>query len=101
MRIGPGNLSESALQGCALRLIEENGMTAKVAATWMGSAPLLMVMIALFLALHQRAGSVPPRSSQPREEAWIHSGFGGFAQGRFDDGGSNLYVNAHGSIKMI
>ena len=31
----------------------------------------------------------------------VHRGFDDFSQGRFDDGGSNLYVNAHGTIEMI
>ena len=30
-----------------------------------------------------------------------HRGFAAFAAGRFDDGGSNLYVNAHGEIERI
>ncbi len=33
--------------------------------------------------------------------AWVHRGFEDFALGRFDDGGSNLYVNAKGIIEMI
>ena len=33
--------------------------------------------------------------------AWRHGGFEDFAAGRFDDGGSNLYVNAHGVIEII
>ena len=31
----------------------------------------------------------------------IHRGFDAFARGRFDDGGSNLYVNAKGAIETI
>jgi len=31
----------------------------------------------------------------------VHRGFDDFARGRFDDGGSNLYVNARGIIEMI
>lgn len=33
--------------------------------------------------------------------AWVHRGFEAFAQGRVEDGGSNLYVNANGVIEMI
>ena len=32
---------------------------------------------------------------------WRHGGFAAFAQGSFSDGGSNLYVNANGTIEMI
>ena len=35
------------------------------------------------------------------EQAWIHRGFEEFAKGQFEDGGSNLYVNANGVIEMI
>lgn len=31
----------------------------------------------------------------------IHGGLASFNEGRFDDGGSNLYVNAHGEIERI
>ena len=34
-------------------------------------------------------------------QAWIHRGFEEFARGRFDNGGSNLYVNARGEIETI
>ena len=33
--------------------------------------------------------------------SWVHRGFYDFARGWFDDGGSNLYVNARGVIEMI
>ena len=33
-----------------------------------------------------------------KERAWVHRGFEGFSQGRFDNGGDNLYVNAKGVI---
>ena len=33
--------------------------------------------------------------------AWVQRGFDDFAQGWFEDGGSNLYVNAHGIVEMI
>jgi hypothetical protein len=33
--------------------------------------------------------------------AWVHRGFEEFARGRFDNGGSNLYVNARGEIETI
>ena len=33
--------------------------------------------------------------------AWVHRGFEEFARGWFEDGGSNLYVNADGVIEMI
>ena len=35
------------------------------------------------------------------ETAWIHRGFEDFASGQFEDGGSNLYVNANGIIETI
>ncbi len=35
------------------------------------------------------------------EASWVHRGFEAFAAGRFEDGGSNLYVNAHGIIETI
>ena len=35
------------------------------------------------------------------EHAWIHRGFDSFSEGRFEDGGSNLYVNAKGIIETI
>ena len=38
---------------------------------------------------------------QAGDHAWIHRGFEEFVKGRFEDGGSNLYVNAHGVIEMI
>ena len=34
-------------------------------------------------------------------QAWIHEGFEAFAQGSFEDGGSNLYVNARGILETI
>ena len=33
--------------------------------------------------------------------SWVHQGFEAFARGRFDDGGSNLYVNADGVMELI
>lgn len=33
--------------------------------------------------------------------AWLQRGFDDFAQGRFENGGDNLYVNADGIIEMI
>ena len=33
--------------------------------------------------------------------SWVHRGFEAFAAGSFEDGGSNLYVNAHGIIETI
>ena len=43
------------------------------------------------------------RKASPMQpsRAWVHRGFDAFAQGRCEAGGSNLYVNAHGSIEMI
>lgn len=35
------------------------------------------------------------------ERAWVHRGLEDFAKGQFEDGGSNLYVNANGVIEMI
>ena len=34
-------------------------------------------------------------------QTWVHRGLEQFARGRFDDGGSNLYVNAKGVIETI
>ena len=39
--------------------------------------------------------------THPGESAWVHGGFEAFARGRFEDGGSNLYVNAKGVIETI
>lgn len=33
--------------------------------------------------------------------SWVHQGFSDFVKGTFDDGGSNLYVNADGVIEII
>lgn len=33
--------------------------------------------------------------------AWVQRSFDDFAQGWFEDAGSNLYVNAHGIVEMI
>ena len=38
---------------------------------------------------------------QHKASAWIHSGFEGFSEGTFENGGDNLYVNASGIIEMI
>ena len=35
------------------------------------------------------------------EHSWVHHGFEAFSEGRFEDGGSNLYVNANGIIETI
>ena len=40
-------------------------------------------------------------SDKETQKAWIHRGFKDFAAGWFEDGGSNLYVNAKGIIEMI
>ena len=32
---------------------------------------------------------------------WVHRGFDAFSRGRFENGGSNLYVNAKGTIETI
>ncbi len=40
-------------------------------------------------------------TAQGNDDVWVHGGFKDFSKGRFDDGGSNLYVNAHGVIEMI
>ena len=34
-------------------------------------------------------------------DPWVHQGFAEFAKGTFDDGGSNLYVNADGVMELI
>ena len=44
---------------------------------------------------------VPGYSVNAGENVWVHSGFEDFVQGQFEDGGSNLYVNAHGIIETI
>jgi len=44
-------------------------------------------------------GQIPQDGSRPR--AWVQRGFADFSRGQFDDGGSNLYVNAKGIIEMI
>ena len=36
-----------------------------------------------------------------RSEAWVHRGFDEFSKGSFDDGDTNLYVNAKGVIETI
>lgn len=41
------------------------------------------------------------RSQTPKQATWIQKGFEDFARGSFEDGGSNLYVNAKGMIEMI
>jgi len=56
--------------------------------------PMIAAMHVLFVA---GAGA----ALQAGETAWVNSQFDGFIQGQFDDGGSNLYVNAHGVIEMI
>jgi hypothetical protein len=33
--------------------------------------------------------------------AWVHDGFEAFSRGRFENGGTNLYVNANGVIETI
>ena len=40
-------------------------------------------------------------ATNDKRDAWIHRGFDDFCRGRFDDGGSNLYVNARGVIETI
>ena len=35
------------------------------------------------------------------EPVWVHRGFEELVKGQFEDGGSNLYVNADGVIEMI
>ena len=39
-------------------------------------------------------------TTHPRQ-TWVHGGFEAFSKGRFEDGGSNLYVNANGAIETI
>jgi len=34
-------------------------------------------------------------------KTWVHGGFNDFSQGRFENAGSNLYVNAKGVIEII
>lgn len=40
-------------------------------------------------------------STKETVEAWVHRGFEDFSRGWFEDGGSNLYVNAQGIIETI
>lgn len=42
-----------------------------------------------------------PAVSIENRPSWIHQGFEDFSQGTFDDGGSNLYVNADGVMELI
>jgi hypothetical protein len=46
----------------------------------------------------RHAGTKMPQSNG---QSLLHCGFEQFARGRFDDGGSNLYVNAKGDIETI
>lgn len=39
--------------------------------------------------------------SRNPESFWVHGPFEAFSEGRFDDGGGNLYVNAKGVIETI
>ena len=39
--------------------------------------------------------------AEDQSHFWKHRGFAAFSKGRFDDGGGNLYVNAHGIIETI
>ena len=63
-------------------------------------AALSIMMVTMLLAGNGlvaeqvlRYGGVP--------RAWVHGGFEDFAPGWFEDGGSNLYVNAKGIIETI
>ena len=40
-------------------------------------------------------------TTNDKRDVWIQRGFDDFSRGRFDDGGSNLYVNARGVIETI
>src|SRR5258705_10944887 len=51
--------------------------------------------------LYPHLKGLQARSGPTKPTAWIQAGFKDFAQGQFDDGGSNLYVNANGIIEMI
>ncbi len=54
--------------------------------------PVIVYSLVIIMASHL---------AQAGEQAWIHRGFEEFAKGQFEDGGSNLYVNANGVIEMI
>ena len=42
-----------------------------------------------------------PETDGKTHSAWIHRGVEAFNQGRFDNGGDNLYVNAKGVMETI
>ncbi|MBL9215539.1 MAG: VCBS repeat-containing protein [Opitutaceae bacterium] len=51
----------------------------------------------------QVSGASPkaPRGAAVEARALVNRGFEDFARGAFEDGGSNLYVNAQGKVQMI
>ena len=55
---------------------------------------LLLHLGSLFMAAF-------PISAADEGNAWVHGGFEDFSKGQFENGGSNLYVNAKGIIEMI
>jgi hypothetical protein len=57
----------------------------------------LQHILAVFLATVIVFGGRAACAADP----WIHQGFAEFAKGAFDDGGSNLYVNADGVMEII
>lgn len=65
------------------------------------SGGLFVALLALFSMVYPRLEGHQLRPDPTTSGAWIQAGFKDFAQGQFDDGGSNLYVNAHGIIEMI
>ncbi len=74
-----------------------------VAACWCG---LALTLGATWSTCENSPSTVAaePTASGPngkcREElAWVHKGFEEFSKGRFDNGGDDLYVNAHGVIR--
>ena len=62
---------------------------------------MLGLLLLLFDPLNSGSETAEARRGDKKQKAWVQGGFKDFSQGQFDDGGSNLYVNAHGIIEMI
>src|SRR5579872_6463912 len=62
---------------------------------------LLVVVLAFLATVHPHFAILHAGPDPTKPRAWIQTGFKDFIHGQFDDGGSNLYVNAHGTIEMI
>ena len=66
----------------------------------------ISMVIAMILAILLTNGCYKMNNQQSlakpaKQNVLIHSGFGDFSKGWFEDGGSNLYVNANGVIETI